>query len=137
MGVAVVDSSVLIAFLDAQDTNHRAATRALREERNSHALVVPAVAYAEVLVGAHRGGDEAVAVAERFFDASTRVEPMTPAMARLGAELRAGHRLRLPDALILATGLELDADVILTADRIWRRIDARVRVIGRGRPRRG
>jgi PIN domain nuclease of toxin-antitoxin system len=35
----------------------------------------------------------------------------------------------LPDALVLATAQVDAADVILTADRSWRRIDARVQVI--------
>ncbi len=58
-----------------------------------------------------------------------RVEPLTMGMARTGARLRSKHGLTLADALILATGIELKADVILTADRRWGRVDRRVKVL--------
>lgn len=129
MGLSILDASVLIAFRDADDVHHAAAVKAVVESRGRHALVVPVVAYAEALVGPYRGPKATARAAERFFEIVTRIEPLTPAIARRGAQIRARHGLRLPDALVLATGLELNADEILTADRRWKRIDARVRVI--------
>ncbi len=129
MGLSVLDSSVLVAFLDAHDSLHQQATRALAGIAAVHALVVPVVAYAEVMVGAFVAGDRAVRQAQAFFDGSTRIEPLTPATARLGAQLRARHRLGMPDALVLATGIELGAAEIVTGDRSWRKIDRRVKVI--------
>jgi hypothetical protein len=59
-----------------------------------------------------------------------RVEPLTATMARRAAALRARHpALRLPDALVLATGELLDAAAILTAARAWARVSLRARVI--------
>jgi hypothetical protein len=47
------------------------------------------------------------------------------------AELRAQHRsLRLPDALVIATGIVDDASVILTGDARWDGIDKRVELLG-------
>jgi predicted nucleic acid-binding protein len=39
----------------------------------------------------------------------------------MAAQLRAQHgpRLRLPDALVVATALELSADRLLTTDKRW------------------
>jgi len=45
-------------------------------------------------------------------------------------ELRARHpKLRLPDALVVATGSTLKADVVLTADAGWRRLGATISVL--------
>lgn len=128
MGLSVLDSSVVIAFRDGSDAHHDAAVAEVRRAASVHTLVVPVVAYAEVMVGAYRGrkGKQA----ERFFERVARVEDLSPAIARTGARLRARHGLPLPDSLIIATGIEMDADEILTADARWRRVDPRVRALG-------
>ncbi len=42
-------------------------------------------------------------------------------IARRAATLRARHSsLRLPDALVIATAVELDADHLLTTDKRWK-----------------
>jgi hypothetical protein len=59
-----------------------------------------------------------------------RVEPLSPEMARRAAALRARHaRLRLPDALVLATAEVLDAAPVLTADRTGPGVSRRARTI--------
>jgi predicted nucleic acid-binding protein len=94
-------------------------------------LVLPASVYSEVLVGPYRLGPAAVAKAEQAVaELGMRVEPLTAAMARRAAALRARHpALRLPDALVLATGELLDATAIVTANRAWPRFSRRARVI--------
>jgi predicted nucleic acid-binding protein len=52
-----------------------------------------------------------------------RIVDLSPDIARLAAEIRAARGLRLPDAVIVATGLRLGADVILTADARWKGIE--------------
>ena len=53
MALIVVDASVIIGFLDAEDAHHRAAVAALGgSELND--LVLPVTAYAEILVAAAR-----------------------------------------------------------------------------------
>ena len=130
MGLSVLDSSVIIAFRDSTDRHHAATVRALTKTAARDTLVVPAVAYAEVLVGAIRRGRGSEATAERFFREATRVEAATLEIARTAARIRAKHGVRLPDALVIATGIELNANQILTADRRWSRVDRRVRVVG-------
>ena len=123
MALTVLDASIVIAVLDASDPHHEAATAALDgaiETRDR--LVLPVSAYAEVMVGPHRRGHEAVATVDAFLAAlPCHVEPLGPVIARGAARLRAEHgrALRLPDALLLATAIELSADRILTGDRGW------------------
>jgi predicted nucleic acid-binding protein len=130
VALIVVDASVVIGFLDATDAHHRAAVAAIADAA-SHVLVLPATAYAEVLVAPARRGPSVLATVEEALAALTmRVEPVTPAIAREAAILRARTRsLRLPDALVLATGKILDATRILTADRAWLGISRRVHLI--------
>ena len=126
----VVDASVMIGFLDAKDPHHRRAVATLTA-MGGESLVLPASAYAEILVGPARRGVEAVATVDEVLTAlAVHVEPVTRDVARRAAVLRAAHRpLRLPDALVLATGDVLSATTVLTADRRWSRISRRALVI--------
>ncbi|HEV2871974.1 MAG TPA: PIN domain-containing protein [Actinomycetota bacterium] len=128
MGIALLDSSIVIGALNRDDAIHEAASRAVRAERERHALAISALTYAEILVGPLRAGGRAVEVVERFA-AQTRIVDLAPDIARLAAELRAARGLKLPDAVIVATGLRLGADVILTADAGWKGIE-RVTFVG-------
>lgn len=129
MALLVLDSSIVIAWFDSGDALHERVLKVLDRSRSDD-LVVPASVYAESLVGPSRKGDDAV----RLFDEAlaalpARVEPMSVPIARRAAALRARHeRLRLADALVLATAEDLDGTV-LTADRVWSRLGSRVRLI--------
>jgi predicted nucleic acid-binding protein len=127
VAVAVLDASVFIAFLDPDDAHHTAAIVAMR---GGDTLVLPASAYAEILVHPHEQGPAAVRHVESLIaDLPVEIEPTSVEIARHAAELRAKKRARLRDALVIATGDVLTADVVLTADRRWRRLSRRVRVI--------
>ena len=76
-----------------------------------------------------RGG-RAGEVVERFA-AQVRIVDLSPDIARLAAELRAARGLKLPEAGIVATGLRLGADVIVTADSRWKGIERVTVVDGR------
>ncbi len=124
MGLTVLDAGVIIGFLDANDTHHAAAHAALRDTRTRHErLVIPASAFAEILVGPSRTGADAVAAVREMVDrVPIDVEPLDAAIAIAAAALRARHRsLKLPDALVIATADHLDADHLLTTDRQWPR----------------
>ena len=133
MALTVLDAGVVIAILDASDVHHLAALAGVTSavDRGDE-LVLPASAYAEVLVAPHRRGRQAVATVEAFVDAlPARVEPATRAIAAIAAELRARHgpKLRLPDALVVATALGLGAERVLTTDARWPRLPVTVEVI--------
>lgn len=134
MALTVLDAGVVIAMLDATDAHHSVARAALREALDrGDALVLPASAYAECLVGPLRRGPEAAATVDAFVEAlPARVEPVTRSIARAAAALRARHgrAVRLPDALVLATAIELQAHRLLTTDASWPLLDVPVQVIG-------
>ena len=121
MGVALLDTSIVIAALNRDDALHEAAGQAVRAERDRHTLAISALTYAELLVGPIRADGWALELVERFA-AQVRIVDLSPDAARLAAELRAARGLKLPDAVIVATGL-LHADVIVTADSRWKGIE--------------
>lgn len=127
MGVTVVDAGVLIGFLDGDDAHHAAAHRALADalERNDR-LVLPGSAFAEALVGPSRSGAAAVATVRQLIErVPLEIAPLDDTVAIAAADLRARHRsLKLPDALVIATAIVLDADWLLTTDRSWPARDA-------------
>jgi predicted nucleic acid-binding protein len=129
MGVALLDTSVVIGALNRDDALHEIAGQAVRTERDRHALAISALTYAEILVGPLWAGGGAVEVVERFA-AQVRIVDLSPAIARLAAELHATRGLKLPDAVIVATGLRLEADVIVTLDARWKGIPRVVVVEG-------
>jgi predicted nucleic acid-binding protein len=126
MGVALLDSSIVIAVLNRDDALHEAASQAVLAERDRNVLAIPALTYAELLVGPLRTGGRALEVVERFA-AQVRIIGLSPEIARRAAEERVARGLKLPDAVIVATGL-LHADLILTADARWKGVD-RVTVV--------
>lgn len=130
MALVVLDASAVIAFLDPDDALHDEAVEALTEHQHDD-LVIPLSVYAEILVAPYRRGAEAVAEVEAFLaDFGLRIEPMTPTIARAAAQLRGKvRRLRLPDALVLATADELEADSLLSGDESWVPISGRVKLI--------
>jgi predicted nucleic acid-binding protein len=130
VALVVLDASVVIAFLDPDDALHEAAAAALAEHQHDE-LLIPLSVYAEILVAPYRKGAEAVAEVEAFLaDFAVRIEMMTPAIARAAARLRSESRsLRLPDALVLATADEVEADGVLTGDESWAGISHRVTLL--------
>lgn len=136
MALTVLDASVVIGLLEATDPHHHAATLAIRERlATSDRMVIPASAYAELLVGPMRRGDEAVATVDAFLAAlPAEIVEIGVGVAQAAAALRAAHagRLRLPDAFVLGTAMHLGADRVLTADQRWPIIEGlTVAVIGR------
>ncbi len=119
MDLIVLDAGVVIAILDANDVHHETARRTLSTVLGRAELVLPASAYAEVLVAPYRRSADAAASVDALIDAlPAKVEPATRAISATAAELRAkhGHRLRLPDVLVAATAIELGADLVITTD---------------------
>jgi len=120
LAVIIVDTSVLVALLDADDALHERVSSALAQAWDAgEEMLVPSLAYGEALVRPLERGGDALARADAFF-ASQTIVPIDRAEAREAARLRGLHRpwLRMPDALILATGVLREAR-ILTGDARW------------------
>jgi predicted nucleic acid-binding protein len=66
MGVALLDSNVVIGFLDADDPLHQAADGAVRAAASEHVFAVSVVTVAELLTGAKLGHHDERTV-RRFF----------------------------------------------------------------------
>lgn len=107
----------------------RCALRAVGAARDAGNLVLAASALAESLIHPLAGGIDVSNAVDKVL-AVFRIEPLSTQIAVAAAGLRAANpSIRLPDALVLATGAHLGAGQILTCDRRWRRIDPRVRVV--------
>lgn len=130
----MLDASVLIALVDADDAHHTAARSAIAAGRSEGArFIVPVVAYAEYMVRPYLEPEPRVDERDGLIEAiPATVEPATRAIGRMAAALRARHgrRLALPDAMVVATGLVGGADRIITADARWPRFEIRVDVLG-------
>lgn len=133
MGLIVLDAGVVIGIANDADTHHGSARRTVAEARaQGHTLVLPVSAYAEAAVYPHRLGHAAVVNFDRFIDSMpVRVEGASRVIGAKAASLRAQHgpRLRLPDALVIATAIALGADSLVTTDAGWPEIGVPVTVL--------
>lgn len=115
----VLDSGVVVGFLDRQDALHDAADAAVRELVRGQRLVASVVTYAEVLTGARLGHHNEDDVTGFFTGLLSGVLPVDVAVADKAADLRSSFKsLRMPDALILATAeTDSEVDLIVTGDQ--------------------
>jgi predicted nucleic acid-binding protein len=128
VGALILDASVLIGLLDTSDAHHNAAVDDVEAaDLRGDELLTPASAYSEALVSfarAERVADAREAVAAM----GIVVTPLTAAIGEHAAELRAEHeRLRLPDAIVLATARVLGSELLTYDDRLARVADRRDR----------
>ncbi|MGH3545742.1 MAG: type II toxin-antitoxin system VapC family toxin [Mycobacteriales bacterium] len=121
----VIDASVLIAHLDADDAAHASAQQLLLSAAGSPFGTSP-ITMAEVLVGPTRAG--------RVSEAATALEelgietfPLPPDAPTRLAALRATTSLKLPDCCVLLTAEQRGATGIATFDR---RLAARAHELG-------
>jgi predicted nucleic acid-binding protein len=131
----VLDSGVVVGFLDRDDALHRTADAAVRELVRGQRLLASVVTYAEVLTGARLGHHKEDEVAGFFAGLLSAVLPVDVAVADKAADLRSRFKsLRMPDALILATAeTDPDVDLVVTGDRQLTRVSGlrvTVRLLG-------
>lgn len=123
MGLTIIDAGVLIGFLDQSDVHHDASIRALEHaRRRGDELAIPAYALAESMVAPARSGEPSLEVVREFIDRlPVFVADLDAEIAIIAAQIRAvhGQKLKLPDALVVATAINLEADVLVTSDRGW------------------
>jgi predicted nucleic acid-binding protein len=122
MGLTVIDASVLIGFLDESDAHHDASTREFENARRRGEIVIPGSALTESMVAPARKGDLNLEAVREFVDRlPVFVAALDAEVAIIAAQIRAQHgqRLKLPDALVVATAINVEADVLVTTDRGW------------------
>lgn len=114
MATLALDSGVVIALLDPNDAWHKAA-RSLLPRLDREAVVLSAVAYAEVLVRPSAAGSANDIV--RALAELVTVVPVDDVAGRLAASIRASDGLRMPDALVIASAITCGADELATTDK--------------------
>ena len=119
MATVALDADVVIAFLDASDDQHQRAIDVLRPRLAAgDRIVLAASVYAEILIHPiKRNADKAI---DEFITAiGADIIAIDRDIARRAAQLRATHsRIRLPDALSLATALATGADLLTFDQRL-------------------
>ena len=80
-------------------------------------IAISTITLAEVLTGPLRGGQDALAQRYERALAHYTVVPVSSTIAALAARMRARYKLKLPDAIQLATALDLEATALVTHDR--------------------
>jgi predicted nucleic acid-binding protein len=121
VGLILLDSTVIVGFLDADDALHHVTVTRLKEVVGGHPLVASVISYAEVMTGVSLGHHPQAHV-DGFFDALIKdLLPVDRQIAARAATLRGKRRsLPMPDALILATAdLQPEIETILCADGAW------------------
>lgn len=121
MGPLILDASVLIALFDERDAHHeQAVEHVARADEAGRQLIAPATAYSEALVAFARR-NRVPDAREALAGMGVELAPLDVRVAEHAAELRARHaRLRLPDAMVLATARERDAELMSFDDALMR-----------------
>ncbi len=86
-------------------------------------IAISTITLAEVLTGPLRGGNDALALRYEKALANYDVAPVSSTVAALAARMRARYGLKLPDAIQLATALDLEAVALVTHDRDFAKVE--------------
>jgi predicted nucleic acid-binding protein len=86
-------------------------------------IAISTITLAEVLTGPLRGGQDALAQRYEKALAHCAVAPVSSTIAAMAARMRTRYGLKLPDAIQLATALELEATALVTHDRDFARVE--------------
>jgi predicted nucleic acid-binding protein len=113
VGALILDASVLIGLLDTADAHHASAVDDTEAaDLAGQQLLAPASAYSEALVAFARAS-RVLEAREAIAAMGIKVTPLTAEIAEHAADLRARRgRLRLPDAIVLATARELGGGLL-------------------------
>jgi predicted nucleic acid-binding protein len=122
--VILLDTTVIVGFLDRDDVLHDVAVAGLRAAGTSSAFAASAVSYAEVMTGVALGHHPREAVEGFFADLIPELLPVNRAVAARAGALRGSRRsLPMPDALILATAdLHDEVETVVCADGDWPKV---------------
>ncbi len=130
--VAVLDTSVFVSAKAPEEPEHGASTRLLElAHLRRFRAVVSTVTVSELCAGYYRFGDD---LGRRAFldyvrSAGTiQAVSVSVDVADAAAKVRSEDALRLPDALIVATGICSGAECIVTHDKGFARVKGRIRV---------
>jgi predicted nucleic acid-binding protein len=128
--LVLVDSAPIIYLLEYHP-RFAARFRPVFERQAAGEILfaVTTLAMAEVLAGPLAMRQEVLAKRYRSVMESWRVVELTADIAESAARIRGGSKLKLADAVQVASALSVDADALLTHDRDFSGVAA-LRVIG-------
>ena len=86
-------------------------------ERGQLHLALSTITLAEVLTGPFKSGQSALAKRYETALGHYQLVPLSASVASLAAQLRVQYRLKLPDAVQLASALDIGAAALVTHDR--------------------
>ena len=123
---ALLDSSTLIAYHAAGERAHSLARHVLTrisQESDPLAGYYSMLTAADLLVRPIRAGAAALGFLHDFLTQFPNLHglPMDLHVAQQAATLRATAGLRLPDAIVVASGLLAACETIVTNDETWQR----------------
>jgi len=134
VGVTLLDSSAVIAYLYSDDALHHDTAATIEATiRDGAALAISAVSWAELLNGAHVSKPEQEVIRGFVTEFGVAILPVDAQVAERAADLqgayaRSGRRrdrpnLRTPDALILASAdVYDDIDCVICGDTKWPKV---------------
>ena len=124
-GLVVVDTAPIVYVLEA----HPQLARRFQPLFDLQAagdiqFAVTTTTIAEVLTGPLAAGEEALAKRYRAVMESWQVINLTADLAESAARFRAALKLKLPDAIQVASAMAVNADALVTHDRDFSRVKA-------------
>lgn len=133
MGIVLLDTSAVIAFLQPDDAFHAAASAIISAHVSARSqLAISAVTVTELFTGAALGHQEERVVNGFLEDLGVLRLPLEEKIARRAAQIRGAHTemtqndvarpiVKVPDALILATAdLRPDVELVIGGDKRWK-----------------
>lgn len=130
MGSVVLDTGVIIAFLDNADAHHDQVITELRERRAGRETFLLSMVTVAELMSSRRQARRARAVEMiETFGESGLIAVDRDVAERAGEIRNSSPSIALPDALVAATADVVGAQVLLTTDRKLARLN-RVQYVG-------
>ena len=126
----LVDSAPIIYTLEAHPKfASRYKSMFARHAAGELLLAVTTITIAEVLTGPLGAGEEALAKRYRAVMESWRVVDLSADIAETAARLRGKLKLKLPDAIQVASALDINAEALVTHDWDFSKVKG-LRVMG-------
>ena len=126
----MVDSAPIIYWLESHRIfANRFEHLFARHATGDLAFAISTITIAEVLTGPLGAGDEMLAKRYRAVLESWQIVELTTDIAESAARLRGKLKLKLPDAIQVASALAINADALVTHDRDFSKVKG-LRVVG-------
>jgi predicted nucleic acid-binding protein len=124
-GLVLVDTAPIVYALEAHPRlSLRFQPLFDRQAAGDILFAVTTTTIAEVLTGPLAAGEEALAKRYRAVMESWQVINLTADLAESAARFRAALKLKLPDAIQVASAIAVNADALVTHDRDFSRVKA-------------